>query len=85
MDIRDEIVDAVFKEIIGPSPNSNYLDPTTGEEILLAKVHGSPKSRYGAGMLYPQATLNLGETDSGENNEYDAFVAFVATGRIISK
>ena len=74
MDIRDEIVDSVFKEIVGPSLNSNYSDQKTGEEILLAKVHGSPKARYGAGMLYPQATLNLGETDSGENNEYDAFL-----------
>lgn len=74
MNIRDEIVNAVFKEIIGPCPNPNYFDPATGEEMLLAKVHGSPKSRYGAGMLYPQATLNIGETDSGENNEYDAFV-----------
>ena len=75
MNIRDEIVNAVFKEIIGPCPNPNYLDPATNQEILLAKVHGSPKSRYGAGMLYPQATLNLGETDSGENNEYDAFIS----------
>jgi len=74
MDIRDEIVNAVFKEIIGPCPNPNYLDPATNEEILLAKVHGSPKSRYGAGMLYPQATLNTGEIDSGKDNEYDAFV-----------
>ena len=69
MNIRDEIVEAVFKEIIGPSPNPNYLDPETGEEILLAKVHGSPKSRYGAGMLYPQATINLGEVDPDEENE----------------
>lgn len=69
MDIRNEIVDAVFKEIIGPSPNPNYIDSETGEEILLAKVHGSPKSRYGAGMLYPQATINLGEVDPDEKSE----------------
>lgn len=65
MDIRDEVVMAVFREIIGPSVNPEYSDPATGEEILLARVHGSPKSRYGAGMLYPQASVNLGETDSG--------------------
>jgi hypothetical protein len=73
MDIRNEIVDSVIKEIIGPSPNPNYLDPETGEEILLARVHGSPKSRYGAGMLYPQATPNIGEVDPGEKGE-DQFV-----------
>jgi len=58
MDIRDEIVEAVIREIIGPSPNHNYIDEESGEEILLASVHGSPKSRYGAGMLYPQQSVN---------------------------
>jgi hypothetical protein len=66
MDIRDEIVNAVLKEIVGPSPNPNYIDSETGEEVLLAKIHGSPKSRYGAGILYPQATVNNEECDSGE-------------------
>lgn len=69
MDIRNEIINAVFKEIIGPSVNADYIDPATGQEILLARVHGSPKSRYGAGLLYPQATVNLGEVDSGVENE----------------
>lgn len=66
MDVRDQIIDALAREIVGPSPNPHYLDPVTGEEILLARVHGSPKSRYGAGMLYPQSSLNKEETDSGE-------------------
>lgn len=69
MEIRDEIVDAIIKEIIGPSPNPNYIDAETGEEILLARVHGSPKSRYGAGMLYPQATPNLEVVDPGTKEE----------------
>lgn len=56
MNIREEIIEAVNREIIGPCPNSNYIDDETGEELLLANVHGSPKSRYGAGMLYPQQT-----------------------------
>ncbi|MDO8341358.1 MAG: helicase-related protein [Candidatus Woesebacteria bacterium] len=64
MDIRDEILKAVEKEIIGPCPNPNYLDEVTGEEILLASVHGSPKSRYGAGMLYPQQAVNNEIVDS---------------------
>ncbi|HLF52569.1 helicase-related protein [Flavobacterium sp.] len=64
MDIRDEILKVVEKEIVGPCPNQNYLDEGTGEEILLASVHGSPKSRYGAGMLYPQQAENNGTVDS---------------------
>lgn len=56
MNIREEIIDAVRREIVGPCPNPNYVDDETGEELLLANVHGSPKSRYGAGMLYPQQT-----------------------------
>lgn len=67
MDIRNEILEAVEKEIVGPCPNPNYLDEGTGEEILLASVHGSPKSRYGAGMLYPQQVVNNGIVDSGED------------------
>lgn len=70
MDIRDEILVAIEKEIIGPCPNSNYLDEVTGEEILLASVHGSPKSRYGAGMLYPQQVINneIGDTEEDPSN-----------------
>ena len=68
MNIRDEIVNAVIKEIVGPDPASKYKDETTGEEILLASVHGSPKSRYGAGMLYPQQTINNEEVDT-ENKD----------------
>ena len=64
MNIRDEIVDAVVREIVGPDPNPKYKDETTGEEILLASVHGSPKSRYGAGMLYPQQAINQGIVDA---------------------
>lgn len=71
MNVRDEIVDAVIKEVVGPDPSPKYKDEETGEEILLASVHGSPKSRYGAGMLYPQQAINQGivEADTTENNE----------------
>lgn len=71
MSVRDIIVDAVIKEVVGPDSNPKYKDEDTKEEILLASVHGSPKSRYGAGMLYPQQALNQGvvESDTSENNE----------------
>ena len=72
MNIRDEIVDAVLKEIVGPDPKPKYKDETTGEEILLASVHGSPKSRYGAGMLYPQQAIN-NETEYSEEDQEETF------------
>lgn len=72
MDIREELVKAIKEEIVGPAKNPKYKDDSTGEEILLRYVHGTPKSRYGAGMLYPMATKNIGESDTEENsNEVD--------------
>lgn len=64
--IRDQIIDDIIKEVCGPDPHPAYTDGTTGEEILLERVHGSPKLRYGAGMLYPQATQI---TELDENSE----------------
>ncbi|MCX2476087.1 helicase-related protein [Pedobacter sp. MC2016-05] len=64
MNTRHEIISALEREIVGPSPNPVYLDPETGEELLLSRVHGTPKGRYGGGMLYPQSTLNLGQADT---------------------
>jgi len=69
MNIRDEILSSVIKELVGPDQNSKYKDETTGEEILLASIHGSPKSRYGAGMLYPQQALNNETEYPGEEQE----------------
>lgn len=59
--IRDQIVEDIIKEVCGPDPHPAYVNES-GEEILLERVHGSPKLRYGAGMLYPQAT-NITELD----------------------
>lgn len=71
MDIRNEILKAVENEVVGPHQNPDYRDEATGEEILLASVHGSPKSRYGAGMLYPKKAANCGISDSGEEIRND--------------
>lgn len=62
MMIRDQIIEDIIKEVCGPDPHPAYVNNTSGEEILLERVHGSPKLRYGAGMLYPQAT-NITELD----------------------
>lgn len=76
-DIRDEILGAVKREIIGPSESIHYKDKETGQEILLKFVHGSPKQRYGAGMLYPQSSVNNEVTDS-ENGEVEVDVELLA-------
>ena len=68
MDIREELVKAIKEEIVGPAESPKYKVDSTGEEILLRYVHGTPKSRYGAGMLYPKATINNGESDTEENS-----------------
>lgn len=67
MNTRQEIIKAVEREIIGPAPNPAYRDENTGEELLLARVHGTPKTRYGGAMLYPQLTENPGETDDEQS------------------
>ncbi len=69
MDIRSELIKALKEEIVGPVQNPKYKDETTGEEILLRSVHGSPKSRYGAGILYPMSSQNIGEADTESNSE----------------
>lgn len=67
--IRHELIEALQREIIGPSPNHEYIDPTTNEEILLGRVHGSPQARYGAGLLYPK---NVPQESIPENDSADS-------------
>ena len=66
MDIRNIIIENLKKELIGPNPHPEYVDPVSGEERLLRSVHGSPKLKYGAGILYPIAIINLGITNTSE-------------------
>lgn len=70
-DIRNELIVALEQEIIGPCPNPEYIDEETGEELLLAKVHGSPQARYGAAMLYPKQVPaeQLPDDDSVSSDE----------------
>ena len=70
-DIRTQLIDSLNKELIGPSPNPEYLDPETNEELLLARVHGSPQARYGAAMLFPKEVPAEQQPDneSGGNND----------------
>ncbi len=56
MNLRNELKEVLIKEIVGPDPHPAYIDVETKEEVLLRNVHGAPKMRYGAGMLFPQRT-----------------------------
>ncbi|MCB9050463.1 MAG: hypothetical protein H6556_13630 [Lewinellaceae bacterium] len=67
MTLRDLIINTIDKEVVGPDPHIAYSNPETGEERLLAGIHGSPKKRYGAGMLYPQGiSFERGPVDPEE-------------------
>ncbi|WP_019991386.1 helicase-related protein [Rudanella lutea] len=66
--MRDQLIQALQREVIGPDPHTQYLDPDTNEEVLLDKVHGAPWVRYGAGMLYPQGKSFETEADSGSDS-----------------
>ena len=77
MTLRDLIIDTIEKEVVGPDPHPAYRDPASGEERLLSGVHGSPKKRYGAGMLYPQGISFEREPAEPEEEEVNE----VASGK----
>ena len=52
-EIRDQYLDILKKEVVGPEPSHlEDLNQSNGEEIIRGRVQ--PKSRYGAGILYPR-------------------------------
>ena len=67
-DVRQELFDSLEKEIVGPINNKYYLDDLSGEEMLLSGVHGSPRSLYGAGMLFPQQ-CKISEIEDEESED----------------
>lgn len=75
--LRKRLYDGLVAEIVGPDPNNPYKDETTGEELLLDKVHGAPYSKYGAGILYPQKVRvqDSSENDSGDENGIEPMVS----------
>jgi hypothetical protein len=67
--VRDFIVDALRRELVGPDPGLPAVQTgigarsVKGEEIL--RQEDPPRLRYGAGVLFPQQTT----TDEQENND----------------
>ena len=64
--LRDNIFDLVYREVVGPDPSpDNDLNQENGEEIL---INYNPRSRYGAGILFPCNSTNL-EIDIDEDGQ----------------
>ena len=64
MEIRREITDTVVKEIVGPRPNPEYLDPDMEEEFEVYKQAikinlGDAKAHYGRGTRAFTYIFNL--------------------------
>jgi len=57
--MRDQLIDFLRKDLVGPDPSPANIQPN-GEEIL---VNDPPRIRYGAGVLFPQATVILTAED----------------------
>lgn len=62
--MREDILQFIKKELIGPDPVKPHIQ-ANGEEILLNE---SPRLRYGAGILFPRATV-LEKLDSTSNED----------------
>src|SRR5690606_19618588 len=62
--MREEILDFIKREIIGPDPIKPHIQEN-GEEILLNEP---PRLRYGAGILFPKTSSveNIDPTTSEE-------------------
>lgn len=65
--MREQIVEYLNRKIVGPDPDPEpSRSQGNGEEILF---NDSPLVKYGAGVLYPQKTVN--EEHLSEENERD--------------
>ena len=65
-EVRDHIIDALRRELIGPSPGYPLVQ-TNREEIL--RQQDPPRYRYSAGILFPTGIFfssALDATDEGQ-------------------
>lgn len=82
-DRRDQIIDIIKREFIGPDPitEEGHAQPN-GEEILFSDP---PRTRYIAGIIYPRKTQDIqveevSETEAGALEEIPADEADESTG-----
>lgn len=61
--MRDQLLDFLIKELVGPDPTPPYIQPN-GEEIL---INEPPRLRYCAGILFPHGT----QVEDGDKNDKD--------------
>lgn len=67
---RDQIIDIVKREFIGPDPiNVPGLIQENGEEILSSDP---PRIRYIAGILFPQKTVQENNTSDNKTEEIES-------------
>jgi hypothetical protein len=64
--MRNEILDFIRKELIGPDPIKPHIQ-ANGEEIL---INEPPRLRYGAGILFPRsASFEKADSTSADENK----------------
>ncbi len=61
---RDHVIDFLKREVLGPDPISPLVQPN-GEELIL----DSPKNRYGAGILFPQKSVQVMQVIGSETDQ----------------
>lgn len=66
MSIRNEIVDALKRELIGPAPGLPAIQ--LNREEILAPVD-TPRLRYGAGILFPSKVVAATQEDGADTAE----------------
>lgn len=64
MEVRDNILEFIKRELIGPDPVKPHIQEN-GEEIVFPIP---PRQRYGAGILFPKA-ITYSNTDSNSQSE----------------
>src|SRR5262245_46422590 len=69
LEVRDTLIEGLRREIVGPDPGPPAVQwagpgsPLNGEEIL--RPQDRPRTRYGAGILFPNGLTYSGFLDGG--------------------
>jgi hypothetical protein len=61
---RDHVINFLRREVLGPDPITPLIQ-SNGEELIL----DSPKNRYGAGILFPQKSVQVNQVIGSETDQ----------------
>jgi hypothetical protein len=67
--VRDEVVDFLRRELIGPDPRPDQAHLNGGNEIL--RPQDPPRLRYSAGVLFPVRRASVEQAESATREETD--------------